>query len=220
MNLLELRNLTLTWLDDVNAGYFTTDQVNRWLNNAFREAQKLMLQAGQNYYLIPVQTTLVVNQSDYILPSDFEKLHRLELVVAGSSPNEDVVPICPITINQRDLVPNHTGQPQYYDIKRNRLELFPSPDTPLVLRLYYSPRVQEMILDTDVPDLPEQYHEFLSILATIDGLLKDGRDQMPAIQKRDFYIAMMKQDAQDRTQDAPRSVNITGDSSAGVMAYW
>lgn len=220
MNLSDLRNLASFWLDDLNQTYFTPTQLNQFLNNALFETQKLLIQAGQNYYLKPVQTSLIVNQSDYVLPSDFLKLHRLELVVTGTPPNEDVVPIAPITVNQRDLVPNHTGQPQYYDIKRNRLEVFPTPDSVLTLRLYYSPRAVGLTLDSDVPDVPDQYHEMIAILAAYDGFLKDGRDPSQLIEKRNFYINMMKTDAQDRLQDAPRSVVVTGDGAGQYFGYW
>lgn len=220
MVLSDLRSLCLSWLDDLNAGYFTLPQVDVWLNNAQIEVQKLMLQAGQNFYMQPVQTSLVVNQSDYILPNDFRKLHRLEIVVSGTPPSEDVVPLAPITLNQQDLVPNQTGQPQYYFLVTNRLRLMPTPDTPLPLRLYYSPLVTNMVNATDCPNIPVEYHEFLAVLATIDGLLKDNRDQSGMLTKRAYYENMLKQDATDRLQDAPRSIVQTGESAGFSFGYF
>lgn len=220
MNLSELRALTLSWLDDPNAGYFTTPQVDVWLNNAQKEVQKLLLQAGQNFYLQPCQTTLVVNQQDYVLPEDFLKLHRLELVVSGSPPFESVVPIAPITLNQQDLVPNQTGQPQFYFLKKNRIVLWPTPNTALTLRMYYSPLVIDMTLATDVPNVPFAYHEFLAVLATIDGILKDQRDPSNIVLKRTYYENMLKQDAQERQQDAPRSIVHTGEGVGYTFGYF
>lgn len=210
MNFLELRTQVLSWLDDVNAGYFTSSQVNRWLNNAQYETQKQLLQAGENYYLECVQTTLVVNQQDYVLPDDFMKLHRLELILSGSPPNQDVTPLAPITLNQQDLVAANTGQPQYYVIKRNRLMLFPTPDTAASIKLFYSPRVAELSADTDVPDVPQHYHEYIAVLATIDGLLKDGRPMEAMMVKKNDYLSMLKADSEERNQDAPRSIVMTG----------
>lgn len=220
MTFAELRELTLTWLDDVNAGYFSNSQVNRWLNNAQIEVQKLLLQAGENYYMKPVQTTLVVNQQDYVLPQDFMHLHRLTLVVSGSPPTQSEVPLSPITTNQQDLVPNQTGQPQYYYIKRNRLVLFPTPDTTLPMILTYSPLVGDMTLDTDLPNVPPQYHEFLAVLATNDGLIKDGRQIDSIVMKKKYYEEMLKADSIERRQDAPRSVVMTGEGAGYTFGYW
>src|ERR1044072_4285102 len=101
MNFLQLQSLVSYWLDDLNFGYFTQAQVKVWLNNAQRDTQKRLIKAGQNYYVKYCSTPLVINQRDYVLPSDFKKLHRLEVVVSGSDPNESVTPLREITINQQ-----------------------------------------------------------------------------------------------------------------------
>lgn len=220
MTFLDLRNLVLYWLDDLNAGYFTPQQVNVWLNNAQYELQKLLLQANENYYLECVQTTLITNQTDYVLPDDFMKLHRLEMVVSGVPPQENKLSLSWITLNQQDLLGNQQGQPQFYTIKKNRLILFTAPDQPYILRLYYSPRVTQMVLDTDVPNAPAHYHEYIAVLATRDGLLKDMRDIAAITAKLNYYEAMLKNDAQERNQDAPRSIVSTGEGVGYNYGYY
>lgn len=220
MTLSELRTLTSVWLDDLQFGYFSAAQIDVWLNNALQEAQKLLIDAGQNYYIAcPVVTSLVINQREYVLPIDFKKLHRLEVIVSGTTPNEDVVPLQPITLNQQDLVPNKTGQPAFYYVKKNRLVLYPAPDTTLNLRLYYSYRVADMTLDTDEPDLPEEYHEYIAIKATLDGFLRDGRDPGAFLAKLSDYEDKMKMAANERLQDQPRQIVETGSDSVGYFYY-
>jgi hypothetical protein len=216
----DLKNLTAFWLDDLNFGYFTTTQVGAWLNNAQKETQKILLQSRQNFYIKPVQTTLVVNQSDYILPNDFMTLHRAEIVISGVVPNEERSPLAPITLNQQDLVPSQTGTPQFYYFKRNRIVLMPTPSTAQVFRISYSYQVTDMVLGTDVPDVPDAYHEFLAVLATIDGLLKDGRDIGRFLSKREYYETLLKQETTDRNEDTPRSIVTTGQAIGyGMFGY-
>lgn len=212
---LELRNLTAYWLDDLNMTYFTPTQINRWLNNAQTETQKILLQAHNNFYVTPVQTTLVVNQNDYVLPIDFLTLHRLEIVLTGSPPNEDCMPVAPVTLNQQDLVPARTGTPQFYFLKKNRIRVLPAPDTALTLRMHYSYLVSDMVLDTDSPDVPPAYHELISVLAALDGLLKDGRNPELMLSKREYYEALLREEVQDRAEDAPRGIISTGNSGGG-----
>ena len=82
MNRGEIRDLCLYWLDDLQGAYFTPTQMNVFINNAQREVQKQLIQAFEDYYLKVVQTTTVANQADYILPQDFLKLRRLEIVLS------------------------------------------------------------------------------------------------------------------------------------------
>jgi hypothetical protein len=190
-----------------------------WLNNGQRELQKLILQAGQNFYVKRIYTTLVVNQNDYVLPEDFLKNHRLEIVQSGTTPNETVTPVTPITINQVDLINTTTGTPACYYLKKNRITLEPAPDTALVMRMFYSYRVSDMTLATDMADAPEEFHEFIAVLATLDGLLKDQRDPGPMLEKRRYYEAMLKNEAQERTQDGPRGIVETGSYTTGGWYY-
>lgn len=218
MTFLDLQNLTAYWLDDLSFGYFTPVQVQLWLNNAQKEVQKMLLQSRSNFYVTRVQTTMVVNQQDYVLPMDFMTVHRAEVVLNGTPPNEDTSPLAPMTINQQDLVPNRTGTPQFYFLKKNRMTLFPAPDVALTLRLYYSYAVSDMVLPTDSPDIPAPYHELIAVLAAIDGLMKDGRDANPMLSKRGYYEKLLKEETQDRNEDAPRGIVQTGnDQSFGYF---
>lgn len=218
--LADLQNLTAYWLDDLNFGYFTRPQITVSLNNAQAECQKLLLQARANFYVVPVQTTLVVNQNDYVLPLDFMTEHRLEIVMSGTPPNEDLVPLSPMTLNQQDMVPNKSGTPQFYFLKKNRIRVYPAPDTALTMRLYYSPQVGDMVNLTDSPDVPPAYHEYLAVMATLDGLLRDGRSTQAMEQKLKYYVRLMKQETDSRIEDSPRSIVMTGGDISQSFGYF
>lgn len=214
----DLRTLVLSWLDDTAGAYFTSSQVNVWLNMAQREVQKLLLQAGANYYMKPVETLTVSGQADYVLPSDFMVEHRLEIVVSGTGPTENRQPLVPITTNQQDLISIQLGTPTNYYMKKDRVTLSPTPGTSgQTLRLYYSPRVPDMASDSDSPDVPEQYMEFVAILAAYDGFIKDDRDPGHLVHKKEKYEQLLKQMAEDRNQDLSRQVVSTSEYDYGGM---
>ena len=96
MTFLEQQDLVLYWLDDVDAGYFSRTQVKRWLNNAQQEVQKVLEQAFEGYFIRCVETTLGLNQREYELPTDFKRLHRIEVVLDGTTFQ-----------NQSYLIPDH-----------------------------------------------------------------------------------------------------------------
>ncbi len=211
MTLTDLTTLMLSWLDDPNAGYFTPAVTLPFLNNAQKEVAKRLVAKGQNYYIKCQQTTLVPSQGLYQLPTDFRKLHRLEIVKSGTYPNEDRSVIAPITMNQQDFNPSFTGTPETYFLKKNVIALYPVPDTALTLRMNYSYRIADMVNGSDTPDVPEDYHELIAILATLDGNLKDKMDMSGIIAKKEYYERMMDQDSAERQLDQPRTIVVTED---------
>lgn len=220
MTFLQLQQLVSYYLDDLNFGYFTPTQVKLWLNNAQKEVQKRLLQAGQNYYVECVQTTLVYGQKTYALPDNFKELNRLEIVTQNlGSLNETTTPVLPITLNQVDLTSTLAGVPQFYYIKRNNLVLVPVPNVTYPLRLNYSYAVGDMLNDSDTPDVPEQYHELIALIAAEDGFLKDGRASELLTKRLAEFKLDMDRDAAERNVDVPRRVVETGADSGGGF-FW
>ena len=209
--------MVLGLLDDINGTYFTSNLVLYWINEAQREAQKQLLQAGDNYYVKAVTTPTVVGNQDLVLPVDFYKLHRLESVDNMDTNSENVFSITPVTIGQKDFVYGYQGRPENYFLKKGHISLFPIPDQIYNVRLWYSYMVADLVNPTDVPDVPIEFVNYIVVLAAIDGRLKDGRDTTDLVAKRTYYENMLKQAARNRNQDHPRMVVITTEESMGTF---
>lgn len=209
MQLSDLQTLVSTWVDDSSNGYFTLTILNVFLNNAQRECQKRLLEAGQNYYTKTQQATTVLNQQEYSMPSDFIKLQRFYIVVSGTAPNESQQTLEYITEGEADLIPPGSGLPSAYNIRKTSFLLYPIPDQAYTMRMDYAGLVVDMAAASDVPDAPAQFHEYIAILATIDCLLRDGRDASLWLEKKRFYEELMKQNAQERNEDSPRHIRQT-----------
>lgn len=206
MTRLDIYNYCISLWDDPQGTYFTPAQVNVWINLAHRQVQMVLLQAGENYYMKPVESATVIGQSDYIFPSDFMVEHRLEIVTSGTGPTENRQPLAPITTNQQDLIEIALGTPTNYYIKKDRFTLSPTPNQVYLLRLYYSPMVLDLTSDSDVPDVPEQYMEYVALLAAYSGFIKDDRIPTNLMAKKQEFEMLVKQMSEDRTQDMSRQV--------------
>lgn len=217
MNLGQLNTLVLSWLDDPDGTYFTPAQVSVWLNNAQREVQKQLIQSGENYYVQKVSSTMVVDSDSYALPSDFLKCHKLEIVISGTGTSQVRSMLVPVTLVQLDQVSMTTGTPRAYIIKKNCFTARPIPDNTYQMHLQYSYRVGDMTLDADLPDVPIQYHEYIAVVAALDGFIKDGRDMSQLLAKKESYRELMKQDSQERRVDNPRTVVVTEDCDFGMV---
>jgi hypothetical protein len=218
MQLSEIRTLALSYLDDTSGGYFTNATMLQFINKAAREVQKQLLQAGENFYVTAQQTTLVPSQAEYILPADFRKTDRVELVTNGLPPNESKIVLASISLQQQDILSNNAvGTPNAYVLKKNRMILFPTPDQAYVLRLWYSYRIADMVNDTDIPDVPYEYHEYIAVLAAIDGMVKDDRPFTNLATMKADYLTLMKQDAEERTEDGSRHIIETSSDGLGSL---
>lgn len=211
MTRADLKTLMRGWLDDSSGGYFNDTNCNAWLNLAQRRVQMDLLQAGQNFYEISVETPLISGQADYLFPTDFITLNRLEIVLSGTGVNEDRQPLKPITTNQQDMVPISYGTPTNYFIKRDRFTISPTPQQAYTMRLYYSYRVADMGSDSDSPDIPEHFVEYVAVVAAFDGFIKDDRAPENLLAKKAKYEEILKKMAAERTQDVSRQIVITTD---------
>jgi len=205
----DFRTLVYDYVDDPNGGYFSASVVNTRLNLALRELQKALITANKQYYAKVVSTPLVVNQANYALPSDFLQLVRLEYVVSGSGDTANTQVILPATPNQRDTYLQVTGNPQFYTFIKNNLLLQPVPQGTQSLRLTYSYLVADMTSDSDTPDAPTQFQEYIAVLAARDCFLKDGRSLAPIESKMGEYKTTLKQISEQRNIDKPRMVVTT-----------
>jgi len=203
----DLRTLVLSWLDDPNGTYFTAPQVNVWLNNAQRELQKLLINQGENYYVQRMSGTLVDGTDTYILPTDFKKSHKLEVVVSGTGVTEQRQTLSPVTYMQLDQIAQVSGVPSVVCFKRNAMIVRPIPDDSYTVYLHQSYQVADMTSDSDIPDVPQDYSEYIAVLATIDGFMKDQRPPSEFILgKKTTYEKTLLADSEKRDVSAPRMV--------------
>lgn len=217
MNLAEMQSLMVDWLDDPNQTYFTPAKSRVWVNNAQKELQKKLLLAGQNYYTIKSSSSMVLNQGDYVLPSDFLELSQFQIVISGSGVSESRVDLRPVTLIELDAFSQTTGCPRVYCIKRNCISVRPYPDQAYVMYLHYSYAAANMTFPNDTPDAPDLYHEYIAILGALNGYVKDGRDMSQLLAKKLWYEELMKQKAQTRNVDAPRRVRMTDSNDVGPV---
>lgn len=207
------------YLDDPDQGYFTATILNQFLNNAQRKVQRILIDMKQNFYLKCVESQTVINQCNLALPDDFMMANRIIIVLNGVYPNECIAPLCPITLNQQDLLGPTPAIPCAYYFKKNNLCFAPIPNNIYTIRLVYSYQVTDMTSDTSVPDIPERYHELLAIYAAMDGFIKDDRDNTYLKGLAQDYIENMKAEAQQRQEQTSRMVVSSGDDGdwGGVL---
>lgn len=218
MNRAELKTLLSYWVDDLGKTYFTDAQMNVFLNMAQREVQRLLIQAGEDYYMVTKQCVTTPNQRNYVIPSDMLQTHRFEIKTDGTFPNENKRTIYPLTPQQQDLLPGKSGDPAGYYMQNNMFILIPCPgSTTYTMILHYSYLIEDMDDDSDIPDVPDAYHELIALLAARDCYIKDGRESQLLEKKIDSYIMSIKKDAENRNLDSARMIVETDSQYYGSL---
>lgn len=200
--------------DDLQGAYFTAPELLRYINQMQKEVQKLLIQSGNNWYVIIDQSqSTVINQGNYTLPVDFLNMNRIELV-QNPGTNETRYSIQSITLNQKDSICFDSDVAGFYLLK-NTLWLSPFPTTVKTIRMYYTYLIPDVVIGTDVPDIPVQYHEYLADRVTEICFLKDGRDASFIRFKCDQVEKDLKNTAIERNQDHASRVVIVDEDSGG-----
>lgn len=206
MNRSDLRTLVADWLDDPNLGYFSQTVINTRLNLAARRVQQLIKNTHEDHYKKCVESSTVADQRNYKLPTDFLELRYLGVVTSGSGETATVQQLLPLESSERKLLCLKTGTPTHYDYEKSHLLLWPLPDSAKTLRLEYIYRIADMDDDSDEPDIPEEHHELVAVIAALDGFIKDDRVSAQLERKREEYEQWLAIDDEERSLDGPRQI--------------
>lgn len=209
MTRLQLENLVADWLNDPEKTYYTPTKIQARLNLAQKVTQFLLIDAYQDFYTVCATASTVASQERYLLPSDFMKLRKLEIITQGSGDTATKRKLEPMDLNQTDQVFVGPDQPWHYFLTKNHVHLRPIPQLVQTLEMSYIYRVADIASDSAEPDVPEEYHEFLAVLAVEDNLIKDGADLAALLKKKDYYENKIEVTAANRKPDGARMITTT-----------
>ncbi len=221
MTRLDLQNLFQQLVNDPLGGFFDPVQfIQPALNRALLELQKKLVLSGDIYYVKspPVQTPTVMNQADYILPTDCLKINRVTISTDNNQPIPNFVDVLPITLNQSSKYGSITGTPECYVETQSKITMFPCPDQAgMPINLWYSYQVPQMTSDSSIPDAPEMLQEYIAILAVIDAKIKDEELETNIKEKQMRYENLLNQYITGRQQQVARMVRSYDDYDTWVL---
>lgn len=135
-------------------------RVVEWIRSAYTDLQSLF--SDWRFLWASTTLTAVAGQSEYDGPADLGILDRDKVRLDGR-------PIQVIDYELWDFVGTpHEAQPYQVVLMPNKkLRLHPTPDKAYTLTLDYYKAHQTLSADTDVPILPEQFHDLIWMQALL-----------------------------------------------------
>lgn len=192
------------------SNFYTEQELNSMISQSYKELWDILAQKfGDDYFVAtPYSYTTGQNQQLYPLPLDFKALLGVEVALNPTDPNSW------ITIRQFEFVQrnlwNYPNVYTFYGVTNLRyrlngtnLMIVPISQAGQTVRIWYVPRPNQLVNDTDTVDAIAGWEEYIVADVCIKMLAKEESDiTIFALQK----AALLK-----RIEDASENRNI-GDS--------
>lgn len=179
--ILELISKARTELVEPTEGFYTNAELRDWLNEANREAQTMARIDTE-----PTTTSLltVAGTDAYSLPANFGFPIRVERQIE----DDRYLGLNPVhTINARV---ESRGIPEAWTIHNNKLRIFPTPDSAIQLRLWFTLDAPTLG-DSDTPAIPAKYHRLLYYY-TMSQAARKANDPAWELYKTDYEEGLRK----------------------------
>ncbi len=218
--------------DRVNSNFVTTAEWNSYINQSYFELYDLLVTQYEDYFVnSPYQfQTDGVNQQ-YALPSNFYKLMGVDLGLDTTANAWVTIKKFNFIARNRYVYPNITSTflgvfNLQYRLLGNTIELIPLPSAGQIVRLWYVPRLTQLLKDTDIMDGVSGWSEYVITDAAIKALQKEESDVSILGQQKMMLIKRIEDSAMNRDVGQPDTISATrswggrwsgpnGDSSSG-----
>lgn len=210
--LSEIRTIARQYADMVNSQFVTDAEFNSYINLSYFELYDILIQKyGDDYYVAsPYSFSTDGVTQQYTLPSNFYKFLGLDLQL-GNTPNSWVT-IRSFMFGDRNryAVPNFQS---FYGVTNLRYRIFantifltPIPAAGQNLRIWYVPRLTELVNDSDTVDGVSGWQEYLCLDAAIQALRKEESDVSVLLAQKQALINRIESAAEGRDAGNPQVV--------------
>lgn len=235
MSLSDLRTASRQRADMVNSTFISDAELNSYINASYFELYDLLVQKyGNDYYMKEYSFQLQGNVSRYDLPEDFFKLLGVDLQISAGP--DGYVSLRPFTLAERNRYSTANVQTWIgvtnlrYRISANKLWFTPSPQTGQTIRIWYVPRLAELV-DTVTLTVAETpvVDDYISIGNTVLTCGIDWTNGPTLVAAASSIASAINASGIDDvsaeangtvvtlTQDGTSSLNLTAGNSSGAV---
>lgn len=206
--------------DLVNSFNITTQEWNSMISQSYKELYDIIIQKFGNDYYIQVPYTYttsgtidsVTQAQTFPLPNDFYKLMRVEVALNPADPNSW------ITLRKFEAIQanlwNYPNVYTFYGITNLRyrlwgsnLQIVPIASANQTIRIWYSPRPSQVIMDTDIVDGISGYEEYIVADVCIKALTKQESDPTVFGMQKAALLKRIEEAAENRDVGSPETVS-------------
>jgi hypothetical protein len=202
MTLGQVRQLAIWYADKQNSNFITIPEWNTYINQSYFELYDLLVQKyGNDYYVSTFSFPTDGISQNYPFPNDFYKLLGVDLAINPNNNAWVTLKRFNFIARNRFIFPNITANYlgvanlQYRPLGNN-IEFIPTPASGQTIKLWYIPKMTQLLQDTDQLDGISGWTEYVAIDVAIKAQRKE--ESYEAVQA----LMIMKQSLIDRIESA------------------
>lgn len=226
MTLGQIRLMAQQRADRVGSNFVTLPEWNTYINQSYFELYDLLITLFESYYVTTPYTFVTDgSSSQYTLPNGVltdsttglvaAPFYKLVGVDLGLSTNSTAW----VTIKKFDFVErNRFVYPQMtstflgvfnlqYRLVGNTLMFIPTPSGGQVVRVWYIPRIVQLLQDTDILDGISGWTEYVVVDAAIKALQKEESDTSLLVGQKMALKARIEESASNRDVGLPDTIS-------------
>lgn len=233
-SLLELRTRAMQRADMVNSNFVTTSEWNYYINQSAQELYDLLITTYEDYYVSPrLLLDFDSNTHQYPLPNGqnldgapaFYKLYGVDIGLDAS--NTAYITLKKFSFIERNMYVFPQLQTSYlgvfnlrYRVIGNNLMLIPTPTNGLQVGIWYYPRLDVLIKDSDVLDGVSGWTEYVIVDAARKALAKEESDTQVLMQEKMALKMRIEESASNRDAGQPERIASTRGMGTGYGGDW
>jgi hypothetical protein len=188
----ELVKRVRTHLNDSTAnpgvGFFAPDAYISAIDEANQVVNSVLSSIDSEYFRRPSSFSLEVGKQSYKLPPDAARVHEVYWVDTGGQALRLESMRVPMLLSATD-----PGPPCSYFVRRNQIDIYPSPDAVHTISFYFDQVMTNLTLGTEVPSSPVEFHDMIAIYAAIIMSASDDRptaklEKLYAVRQDDLIL--------------------------------
>lgn len=215
LSLGQARYMAQQKADRVGSNFVTLPEWNTYLNQSYFELYDLLVTLYEDYYIqTPYEFTTDGSTSQYALPDDFYKLMGVDCGL-GSGVN-GFVTLHKFDFIQRNryIYPNINGSflgvfNLRYRLVGNTLMFIPTPAGNQTIRLWYIPKLTQLLQDTDIMSGISGWTEYVLVDAAIKALMKEESDVQGLMIQKQMLLKRIEESAMNRDAGQPDTISDT-----------
>lgn len=210
-------NIRLEILQRINkekSQFYTVQEQISMVSQSYKELWNILEQKfGDDYFVAtPYTYTTGNNQQLYPLPTDFKALLGVEVALNPADPNSWIT-LRAFEFIQRNLY-NYPNVYTFYGITNLRyrlngsnLYIVPVTQAGQTIRIWYVPRPNQLIYDTDIVDGVAGWEEYIVADCCIKALAKEESDVSVFAAQKLALIKRVEEEAENRNIGEPQMVS-------------
>lgn len=216
-------------MDRVYSTNITNQEWNSMISQSYKELYDILIQKfGDLYFIAPPYTYTTSGQVDetyqaqvFPLPNDFYKLQRCEVALNPQDPNSWITlkqfnPIQANLWNFPNVYTFYGITNLRYRIWGSNLQIVPIATAGQTIRIWYSPRPNQLIRDTDTMDAISGWEEYVVADVCAKGMIKSEEDSAPFMIQKAAMLTRIESAAENRNVGEPMTVS---DSKTRNLAW-